>query len=212
MGEIRKVVHDFWPAHGLDALAPDRQIDFALRLFAEPYCEDKLSGVLALAERLLGHLSLADVPRLAQPFSEGHIDDWSTCDWYCVKVLGPFVERSPDRRAAAQAIAAWRSTDTLWQRRAAAVAFVDLAPRGEEVFQGFTRLVLDVCVSNVRDPARFSQTGVGWVLRELSHASPDSVADFVRDHRDAMSREALRSATARLPEKRAGRTYRSSRE
>ncbi len=129
MRAIRETVHALWRDHGLDALPPDRQIELALRLFAEPHSEDKLSGVLALAERLLGHLTVADVPRLARPFAAGHIDDWSTCDWYCVKVLGPFIERAPDRRAAAEAVAAWRSTESLWQRRAAAVAFVNLAPR-----------------------------------------------------------------------------------
>ena len=155
--------------------------------------------MLALAERLLGHLEVADVPRLARPFAARHIDDWSTCDWYCVKVLGPFVERVPDRRAAAEAVAAWRAAESLWQRRAAAVAFANLARRGDEVFDGLTDLVLEVCASNVRDPARFSQTGVGWVLRELSRASPDAVAHFVSAHRDAMSREAIRSATSKLP-------------
>jgi 3-methyladenine DNA glycosylase AlkD len=199
MARIREAVHAAWRDNNLDALPVDRQIDLALRLFAEPYCEDKLSGVLALAERLLDRLTLADVPRLGRPFEDGHIGDWNTCDWYCVKVLGPFVERSSERPAAAAAIAAWRTAGSLWQRRAAAVAFVDLAPRGEELFGGFTRLVLDVCASNVRDPARFSQTSVGWLLRELSRADPDAVAGFVRDHRGAMSREALKAATARLP-------------
>ena len=199
MAAIRKAVHELWRDRGLDALPPDQQIELALRLFREPYSEDKVSGVLVLAERLLEHLTVADVPRLARPFTEGHIEDWSTCDWYCVKVLGPFVERVSARRDAAEAIAAWRSAESLWQRRAAAVAFVNLAPRGDDVFPGFTQLVLDVCASNVRDPARFSQTSVGWVLRELSRAEPDAVAAFVSRHGDAMSREAFRAATARLP-------------
>ncbi|HEV3408231.1 MAG TPA: DNA alkylation repair protein [Gaiellaceae bacterium] len=198
MAEIRRVMHELWEDRELAALPAERQVEIALRLFVEPYSEDKLTGVLALAERLLGHLTLADVPRLARPFAEGDIDDWSTCDWYCVKVLGPFIERAPDPRAAAEAVAAWRSAESLWQRRAAAVAFVNLAPRADDVFPGLARLILDVCASNVRDPARFSQTGVGWVLRELSRADPEAVAGFVRDHRHEMSREALRAATARL--------------
>ena len=195
---IRAVVHELWTEHSIDGLPRDARIDLALRLFAEPYCEDKLAGVLALAERLLDALVLDDVPRLAGPLADGHVDDWGTCDWYCVKVLGPFVERSPDRRAAAEAIAAWRSAERLWQRRAAAVAFVNLAPHGDGFFPGFTALLLDVCATNVRDPARFSQTSVGWLLRELSRAEPDAVAAFVASHGDRMSREARRSATAKL--------------
>jgi 3-methyladenine DNA glycosylase AlkD len=198
MAGIRTAVRELWTDERVQALPRDRQIGLALRLFAEPYCEDKLAGVLALAEHLLDDLGLGDVPRLAAPFEDGHIADWNTCDWYCVKVLGPLVERAPDRRAAAEAIAGWRAATGLWQRRAAAVAFVNLAPRGDALFPGFVERVRSVCAANVRDPARFSQTGVGWVLRQLSRADPDAVAAFVRGHRADMSREALRSATAKL--------------
>ena len=198
MAAVRSAVHDVWSAEGLGELPPGAQIELALRLLSERFCEDKLAGVLVLAERLLDDLDLGDVPRLARPLANGDVNDWSTCDWSSVKVLGPFVERGADRRRRAEAIAGWRFGDTLWQRRAAAVAFVDLVPRGDSFFAGFTRLVLDVCASNVRDRARFSQTAVGWVLRELSRAEPEAVARFVREHADELSSEARRSATAKL--------------
>ena len=174
MAGIREVVHEL----AIDSL------DDALAQFAEPCSEDKLVGVLALAERIMPRLSAGDVPRLAEPFA--HIDDWSTCDWYCVKVLGKLIAQDP---AAAEPIAAWRSAESLWQRRAAAVAFVNLVP---EAGDAMTRLVLAVLESNVRDPARFSQTGVGWVLRELAKAQPEAVDAFIARHRDRMSKEALR--------------------
>ena len=198
MAAVRAAVHETWAEHGVDRAPRDEQIELALRLFSERFSEDKLAGVLVLGERLLPALTLADVPRLARPFADGSIADWSTCDWYCVKVLGPFVAAGDDRRERAEAIAAWRSAETLWQRRAAAVAFVNLAPRGEEFFAGFTALVLWVCAANVRDPARFSQTSVGWVLRELSRAEPQAVAAFVAAHAGEMSPEARRTATAKL--------------
>ena len=117
-----------------------------------------------------------------------------------MKVLGPFVRAAPDRRAAAEAIASWRTAESLWQRRAAAVAFVYLAREGDAVYPGFTDLVLAVAAANVQDAARFSQTGVGWVLRELAAAAPEAVTAFVRAHEDKMSTEALRAATTKLPE------------
>ena len=198
MGTIRRIVHETWRSTGIDQLRPDVQIELALSQFAEPYSEDKLAGVLALSERLLGHLALDHVAALARPFEAGHIQDWSTCDWYCVKVLGRFIEHGEDRRPRAEAIAGWRGGVTLWQRRAAAVSFVNLAPQGERFFAGFTDLLLTVCASNVADPARFSQTSVGWLLRELSGAEPARVQEFVREHGGSMSREALKTATARL--------------
>ena len=198
MAGVRRALHETWEEEGPAELPVRDQIELALQLFRGPYAEDKLVGVLALAERLLPELTVADVPRLARPFAEGSIDDWSTCDWYCVKVLGPLVEHSSDRRAAAEAIAAWRSSEPLWQRRAAAVAFVDLAPTGDAFYDGFVDLLLAVCAANVRDPARFSQTSVGWLLRELSQAARERVAAFVELHHDQMSAEARRAALAKL--------------
>ena len=197
MSGIRKIAHEVWAEKGLDELDRDAQIDLALDQFARKHSEDKLVGVLVLAERLLPELKTNDVERLAQPFQAGHISDWSTCDWYCVKVLGRFVA-AEDRRRRARLIASWRGAEGLWQRRAAAVAFVDLAPQGEMFYPGFTRLLLTVCRSNVMDPQRFSQTSVGWLLRELSKAEPDEVRGFVDKHKDRMSKEALKAATAKL--------------
>ncbi len=76
---------------------------------------------------------------------------------------------------------------------------VNLARRGDAAVPGLTSLVVTVCEANARDPARFSQTSVGWVLRELSHAEPAAVAAFVEAHADVLSREARNMATAKLP-------------
>ena len=199
MAAIRAAVHEAWEAEDLERLPRDERIELALRFFAEPCAEDKLAGVLALAERLLPELTAEDLPRLARPLADGSIDDWSTCDWYCVKVLGRLVESAPEPRVPAEAIAEWRYAERLWHRRAAAVSFVNLASKGDRFFPGFTALLLDVCAANVRDPARFSQTSVGWLLRELSHGEPDAVAAFVAEHADEMSTEARRTAVAKLP-------------
>jgi 3-methyladenine DNA glycosylase AlkD len=197
MSSIRKIVHDIWKVKQLDELPRDTRIDIALAQFGQRYCEDKLAGVLMLSELLMDDLQSDDVTLLARPFELRQIDDWNTCDWYCVKVLGRFVE-ARDRRRRARAIAAWRSAEPLWQRRAAAVAFVNLAPHGDAFFRGFTALLLRVCASNVGDHARFSQTSVGWLLRELSKAEPEQVAQFVESNRELMSKESLKAATTHL--------------
>ena len=199
MAGTRTVVRELWRGQEVQAMDRDERLELALRLFREPYAEDKLAGILALAEHELPELTLDDVPRLARPLAEGHVDDWSTCDWYCVKVVGPFVARQPDRRSAAEAVADWRFAERLWHRRAAAVSFANYARQGEAFFRGFPKLLLTVCETNVQDPARFSQTSVGWTLRELSRAEPERVARFVRKHRERMSAEAYRAATQRLP-------------
>lgn len=177
---------------------PVARRELALSLLRETACEDKLAGILYLQEVLIpsGILTCADLPQLAQLFEQGYIADWNTCDWFCVKVLGPLIER--EGAACAQEIAAWSTANTLWQRRAAGVAFVNLAAQGEANFPGFTNLLLQVNDATLRSPERFAQTGTGWVLRELSVAEPDRVIRFIEEHLSLFSSEGLRYATAKL--------------
>ncbi len=202
MADIRAALH-LW--YGQEAIrtrcSTEQQKDLAIRLIQQQYCEDKLAGILFWQEILFPSNALSwreDLPRFAALFQEGYIYEWNTCDWFCVRVLGPLVRR--EGRACAQAIAGWRHAGNLWQRRAAGVAFVNLAPKGEANFVGFSAILLSVCAATVKYPERFAQTGTGWVLRELSHAEPERVASFVEKHVRYFSAEGLSYAITKLPQ------------
>jgi 3-methyladenine DNA glycosylase AlkD len=119
------------------------------------------------------------------------------CDWLCVKVLGPLAEQQGE--ACARAISEWREASSVWQRRASVVAFANLARKGDRNFPGFTEMVLDNCTHLLGSKERFVQTGVGWVLRELSNSDEERVIGFVEANLDRFSREALKNATKYLP-------------
>lgn len=197
MSDVRRVVLAWNRTDGAAFSAPAKK-ELALALLREEATEDKLAGMLLLAEVLLpaGDLGLRDVARFAGLFRDGSLADWNSCDWFSAKVLGPLAAQEGPR--CARAIADWRSSSNLWQRRAAGVAFVDVASRGDGNFTGFTTLLLRVCDATVRHADRFAQTGTGWVLRELSVAEPDRVTQFVERRLDHFSAEALRTATAKL--------------
>jgi 3-methyladenine DNA glycosylase AlkD len=169
-------------------------------LLEQGYTEDKLAGVLFLREILLPAGALdwrTDLPRFARLFDEGHIRDWNVCDWFCVKVLGPLVEEQGE--ASARAISEWREAESVWRRRASVVAFVNLANKGDKTFPGFAEMVLDNSSHLLESQERFAQTGVGWVLRELSRADEDRVIGFVEANLERFSREGLKNATKYLP-------------
>lgn len=199
MAAIRKAVHAWWHSEGPSALGVPAQKELALRLFEGGFCEDKLAGTLVLQEILLAELTLRDVDALGALFDRELIADWNTCDWFCVKVLGNLVARELPSRTVADEIASWCTARTLWQRRAANVAFVNLAKRGEANFQGFTTLMLDTCAVTLRSEERFAQTGVGWLLRELAAADGARVLAFTEAHLGEMSREAVRYVLERMP-------------
>ncbi|MDX1615398.1 MAG: DNA alkylation repair protein [Candidatus Promineifilaceae bacterium] len=197
---IRSELHDWLTAEALaERLSADGQKALALALIRQPDTEDKLAGMLYLQEVLIPDGLVdwpRDLPRMAALFDDGFLADWNSCDWFCVRVLGPLAQR--EGPACARAIAAWRTADTLWQRRAAGVAFVNLAGDGEANFPGFVEMLLDVCAATVRDPARFAQTGTGWVLRELAQAEPQRVMAFIEDNLAHFSSEGLRYATEKM--------------
>jgi 3-methyladenine DNA glycosylase AlkD len=201
MGDVRTAVHAWFEEERLgDHLSVEQQRDLALTLLEEDYTEDKLAGVLFLQEILLpaGVLDWrSDLPRFARLFDQGYIRDWSICDWFCVKVLGPLAEQQGE--ACARAISEWRAAQSVWQRRASVVAFINLVREGDQNFPGFTEMVLDNCSHLLGSHERFAQTGVGWVLRELSRSDQGRVIGFVEANLDRFSREALKNATKYLP-------------
>ena len=87
----------------------------------------------------------------------------------------------------------------MWQQRASVVAFASLAREGDQNFPGFTEMVLDNCTHLLGSQERFAQTGVGWVLMELSRSDQGCVIWFVEQNLDRFSREALKNATKYLP-------------
>lgn len=199
MASIREAVHAWWRSDGPSALALPARKALAPRLFEGAFCEDKLAGTLVLEELLLAELTPRDVEALGSLFDRALIADWNTCDWFCVKVLGKLIARQLPSREIAEEIASWCTAATLWQRRAANVAFVNLAKRGEANFEGFTRLMLDTCAITLRSEQRFAQTGVGWLLRELAEADRAAVLAFADAHLASMSAEAVRSVVERMP-------------
>ena len=197
---VREAIDLVWqeePATGEDRLAAG--LDLALALLREPLGDDKLAGVLLLAEKLADDLTPAELPRLAALFDEGAVADSNTCDGLAVKLLARLVVRKPDGMSFARAVAAWKDAPGLWRRRAACIAFVPVAKKGDAALPGLTRLVLGICEKTVRDPERFAQTGTGWVLRELSLADRPAVLAFVERNLPRFSVEALRSVTEKMP-------------
>ena len=197
MAGIRAAVRQVVADHGLAGRSAHELLALVHRWFAAPASEDKLAAVLLVAEHLAPRLELRHAAALAEPLARGDVADWGVCDWYGTKALHAFLVSADDLEARARAIAAWSRAPALWQRRAAVVAFVKVAPRGDGVFAGFTELALDACAANLVSDDRFAHTGPGWLLRELSRAEPEAVAAFVEAHPE-LSREARRMATARL--------------
>lgn len=86
---LRELLGPWRAERGIDGWPAARQFELALRLLAEPLAEDKLAGILLL-EAIEWRAAL---PRYAEVFAAGQLADWNSCDWFCVRVLGPTIAR-----------------------------------------------------------------------------------------------------------------------
>lgn len=185
---VREELETWHERHGLDRASLDVQLEIVNRLFETPIGEEKLAAILYLQRHLIDKLE----PDRLLDHIEGVLDrelvyDWSTCDWLCMRVLGPAIRLhgSP----AATRIASWRDADYLWKARAALVPFVKVIERAE-----YRRLVLRTSKVLIRRNERFAKTAVGWVMRELSRHDREAVRSFIESNRPHFTRESLRNA------------------
>jgi hypothetical protein len=129
MAAIRTAVRTLWRTEQLSGWPTPLLLALAQHWIGQPFSEDKLAGTLLLAEQLAGRLTLDDGDALVRPLAEGKLADWSSCDWYATKALHACLTISPQQLPArAELVADWSAAANLWQRRAAVVAFVKLAP------------------------------------------------------------------------------------
>ena len=100
----------------------DRAAASAAALAKEPAKEPRRNASIGLDR----FPALRDAARVFWGTDGSRVEDWSTCDWMCSKVLAPYARAHPDSAAAARALLGWARDASAppFARRAALVAFV----------------------------------------------------------------------------------------
>lgn len=192
--KIRSVLAAWRAEEGIDAWPVEEQFSLALRLFDEPMAEDKLAGTLFLQEYLRDRVPWRRaLPAYATLFERGRIADWNTCDWFCVRVLGPTI--AANGRLCASAVGKWSISPELWKARASVVGFVPVI-----AVPDYHSLVLRSSAVLIRRDERFAKTAVGWILRDLSKHDVRLVSEFLDENLVHFSTESLRNALKYSPE------------
>jgi len=186
--EIRERLAEWRLENNIATWNKQEQLSIALKLFESPIAEDKLAGILFLQEYLYDQFDWENLlPKYAQLYLKGHIFDWNTCDWFCVRVLGPTIAKNG--QPCAEAITTWHRADNLWQARSSVVAFVPVSADSQ-----YYPLIYKSCHWLIQREERFAKTGVGWILRDLSKYDKDEVLEFVMSHLANFSVESIKNA------------------
>ena len=191
---VARIVAEWRSEHGLEGLPDEDQLAVARSLIEESLAEDKFAGILYVQKYLARRLQPDRLLAVAEGlFAEGAFFDWSTTDWFSVRVLGLLIRRSGTR--AAERIAGWRTAEDLWQRRAAIVPL-----RAVVHDETYHPLIEATVAGLVGDHERFIQTGIGWVVSDMANVHPSVAATLVERHFDDLSAAVIRRHTRHLPD------------
>jgi hypothetical protein len=93
-------------------------------------------------------------------------------------------------------IADWRTAESTWQRRAACLAFLDLAANP---LAGLTPTILTICAAVIWGHERTDQLAAGRLLATVAKIEPARIEAFFRRYARLMTRECARLVVQDLP-------------
>ena len=191
---VAKIVSQWRVDEAIDKLPLKKQMEIACNLIREKKAEDKLAGIIYIQKYLSGRV---ETDTLLQNFNglynQGAFCNWSTTDWFCIRVLDPLIIKSED--SVAQEIGSWYRSGDLWQRRSSIVSF-----RGSAKENKHLAIIKRNVASLVKEDERFIQTAIGWLISELSRNYPDEANDIVSKHFSDLSYEVINRHTKYLPD------------
>lgn len=189
--EIRELLLTLNKEQSLTQLDLADQIDLLNALMQSEFTESKLAAILYLQLFWEGlHLDLT-LQMVSDWFDLGYIWDWNVCDWLCVRVLSPMLNRCPDW--VLPTLTLWNAAANHWKARASLVpfAYCDQIVGFRQTIEAFSSVL-------IQREERFAKTAVGWVLREYSRVDMQFVKSFLEEHAQWTTKEVIKNATKYL--------------
>jgi len=204
--EVTKIVSRWAKEHKILDSDYLEQLDLATALIHSEYAEDKFSGTIFIQKFILAPLlkgskkdsknkKALEASFLLKYFDtaiyqKGAFYDWSTNDWFVVRVLDPLLAANLNLSSI---FLEWASRENLWQRRSAILAFRHAAK------DAATHEIIEKIIDKlVIEKERFIQTGIGWLISDLSKSHHDKAAALVEKYRGLLSKEVLKRHTKYL--------------
>jgi 3-methyladenine DNA glycosylase AlkD len=119
-----------------------------------------------------------------------YVHNWAHTDGLAGWLLGASIANVPELAAKLEG---WVRSRNRWKRRAAAVALVYPARRGE-----LTREILRIAERLLGDSDEMVQKGLGWLLKETYPKRPAAVMRFLMPRRGRTTRLVLRYAAEKM--------------
>ena len=191
--EVEKELRQWYKEEGIAELSISDQLQICNRLVAGEYIEDKLAALILIQKFLIKKVEPEGLLELINDwFLEDYIEDWSTNDWLCVRVLGPLLKRNG--KVVSGRLQRWVEAEHIWKRRSSIISF-----RAVVKDEDYIDEIEDIIGKTVEDDRRFVQTGIGWLVSDLSRQSPEKGEELVEKHYENLIPEVIRRHTKYLP-------------
>lgn len=192
--EIREIIKKFEKDTQLSKSTTKLQVEFLNDLMKNEYTEAKLAAILFV--QLYWKTNKADelLKMTTNWFDNEWITDWNVCDWLCVRLLTPQLDKEPELTVTA--FSEWNKSQNLWKARASLVPFAQ-----SKNIQRHIITILQFSTELIKQEERFCKTAVGWVLREYSKTDTNFVTDFLEKHKDWITKEVIKNATKYIGQK-----------
>lgn len=192
--EIREVLIQMEQETELSKSSITVQIEFLNELMKNEYTEPKLAAILYIQLYWKSKYENEILSISSNWFENEWITDWNVCDWLCVRLLTPLLDKEPE--LAVSTFSEWNLSKKLWKARASLVPFAQSknSEKYSEIIQQFSTVL-------IKRPERFCKTAVAWVLREYSKIDTQFVTAFLENNKEWTSKEVIKNATKYMGQK-----------
>ena len=190
--EVKNIVAQWHRTQRLGDWTVAQQLELCQQLMLLEHAEEKFAAILYVQNYLLKHASSNSILMFAQwCYDKDCFFDWSTADWFTVRVLANLIKLDD---SSVMKIARWCHSRSLWQRRASVVALRAVVKQAQ-----YHDLIAQTVAALVTDRQRFIQTGIGWILSDLSKVAMHKAEALFEKHFKQLSREVVERHSKYLP-------------
>lgn len=154
----------------------------------QEYTEPKLAAILFIQLYWKTSKPKETLKLTSNWLDKGFVADWNVCDWLCVRLLSPLIDKYPE--LAIPKFETWNNSPNLWKARASLVPFAQCKTIGKH-----QESIFELSEVLIKREERFCKTAVGWVLRQYSKIDDNLVTEFLETHKEWTTKEVVKNAT-----------------
>ncbi|OGU03231.1 MAG: hypothetical protein A2085_04925 [Gemmatimonadetes bacterium GWC2_71_10] len=187
--DVRRFARDLY-GRVRGAWTVEEAIAFADRCARQRETELKWVGFFVVG-RYRRSLPRTLLPTVKGWLADGCCDNWALVDALAPEIITPLLARFP---GITKELLAWTRSRNLWIRRAALVALVPPARKGERLDEAY-----DAVMAVAGDREDLIHKAAGWLLREAGKTDGQRLERFLLEHGPKLPRTTVRYAIERFP-------------